>query len=53
MYFHATFELSAAMVTASQWQDQYRCKTLSILRDSEGSDHPDNAGKWFLERIVK
>lgn len=26
---------------------------VTILRDSEGEDHPDNAGKFFLHRIVK
>jgi hypothetical protein len=25
----------------------------SILRDSGGTDHPDNAGKFFLHRCVK
>lgn len=24
-----------------------------ILRDSQGKDHPDNAGKFFLHQIVK
>lgn len=28
-------------------------KTILILCDSEGSDHPNNAGKFFLKRIVK
>ncbi len=27
--------------------------TVTVLRDSEGEDHPDNAGKFFLHRIVK
>jgi len=30
-----------------------RYKTVVILCDSEGVDHPDNAGKFFLDRIVK
>ncbi len=30
-----------------------RCSVITILRDSEGADHPDNAGKFFLDRIVK
>lgn len=30
-----------------------RSKTVTILRDSEGIDHPANAGKFFLHRIVK
>jgi hypothetical protein len=25
----------------------------AILRDSQGTDHPDNAGKFFLHRYVK
>lgn len=28
-------------------------KTIVILCDREGCDHPDNAGKFFLKRIVK
>lgn len=28
-------------------------KTIVVLRDSEGEDHPDNAGKFFLWRIIK
>lgn len=24
-----------------------------VLRDSQGEDHPDNAGKFFLHRIIK
>ena len=30
-----------------------RYKVITIVRDSEGEDHPDNAGKFFLDRIVK
>lgn len=30
-----------------------RYKTIVILQDQEGADHPDNAGKYFLHRIVK
>ena len=28
-------------------------RTIVVLRDSEGLDHPDNAGKFFLYHIVK
>lgn len=28
-------------------------RVILILRDSEGSDHPDNAGKFMLYHIVK
>ncbi len=31
--------------------DQYT--VILILRDSEGADHIENAGKFFLYRIVK
>ena len=30
-----------------------KSKVVTILRDQEGSDHPDNAGKYFLYLIVK
>jgi hypothetical protein len=30
-----------------------KCKVVVVLRDSQGEDHPDNAGKFFLHRIVK
>ena len=28
-------------------------KVIVILEDKEGSDHIDNAGKFFLKRIIK
>jgi hypothetical protein len=28
-------------------------KVITIVRDSEGEDHPSNAGKFFLHRIIK
>ena len=28
-------------------------KVITILRDSEGEDNPANAGKFFLDRIIK
>lgn len=28
-------------------------KTVMILRDSGGTDHPSNAGKFFLHWIIK
>lgn len=30
-----------------------KCRTIVVVRDSEGEDHPDNAGVWLLHRIVK
>ncbi len=38
---------------ALAWLREGNSKTITILRDSEGADHPDNAGKFFLYRIVK
>ena len=28
-------------------------RTAVVLRDSQGADHPDNAGKFFLQRIIR
>lgn len=28
-------------------------RVIVVLRDSEGEDYPENAGKWFLYSIVK
>lgn len=30
-----------------------KATTVSILRDSGGTDHPDNRGKYFLHRFLK
>jgi hypothetical protein len=30
-----------------------KSKVVLVLRDSEGEDHLDNAGKFFLHRIIK
>lgn len=38
---------------ACKWLREERCKTLTLLRDSEGEDHPANAGKFFLYHIFK
>jgi hypothetical protein len=38
---------------ACDWLLGKRCKTLTVLRDSEGEDHPANAGKFFLFQIYK
>lgn len=27
--------------------------SVTVLRDSDGEDHPDNAGKYFLHLIIK
>lgn len=44
-------ELGYVRYAASQLKD--KAKTIVILRDSQGADHPDNAGKFFLHEIVK
>lgn len=44
---------SRAHNTAVEWLNTKPCKTLVVLRDSEGEDHPDNAGKFFLYQIFK
>lgn len=28
-------------------------KVATVLRDSRGADHPDNAGKFFLYQIIR
>jgi len=33
--------------------DEYKYSVITILCDQEGEDHPDNAGKFFLYRIIK
>lgn len=30
-----------------------RCSVVTVVRDREGADHPANAGKFFLDRIIK
>jgi hypothetical protein len=46
-----TDKLKEALAAAEQKKAVSR--TVVILRDSEGADHPDNTGKWFLHQIVK
>ncbi len=40
---------------ASNWAASHSAgfKTVTVLRDSCGSDHPENAGKRFLHQIIK
>lgn len=42
-----------AMQDAVDMLRSHDYKIIVITRDSEGADHPANAGKFFLERIVK
>jgi hypothetical protein len=30
-----------------------KSKVVTLVRDNEGADHPANAGKFFLDRILK
>lgn len=42
-----------ALHYALEMKDSDQYKVITILRDSEWEDHPDNAGKFFLHRIIK
>jgi hypothetical protein len=46
-------DLSDAYGHAGEMVRSNKYKTVVILRDSEGYDHPSNTGKWFLDRILK
>ncbi len=39
--------------TALAWKRDGKFTTITITQDSEGADHPSNAGKFFLHRIIK
>ena len=45
--------LAQAHNLAQEWKRAGKCKTLILLRDDEGADHPANAGKFFLHQIWK
>lgn len=45
--------LSMALLNADRMLKSNQYEVIVILRDSEGEDHPDNAGKYFLYRIIK
>ncbi len=45
--FGEAYSLSGRMLATNKF------KVITILRDDEGASHPDNAGKFFLDRIVK
>ena len=43
-----------AIAIADAWTfKRGQWKAVTVLRDSRGADHPDNAGKYFLYQIVK
>ena len=44
---------SAALHEAHEFLKSDQYKNIVIVCDQEGSDHPANAGKFFLERIIK
>ena len=44
---------SLALSDAMDMHRSKQYKVIVILSDSEGADHPDNAGKFFLHRIIK
>jgi hypothetical protein len=46
-------ESYGAALTMAQAAAKGGAKVVTITRDDEGADHPDNAGKFFLHRIIK
>lgn len=50
-FVHSTYVEAFAESQDLLKSDQY--EVIVILADAEGADHPDNAGKFFLRRIVK
>jgi hypothetical protein len=46
--------LSGAMLEANKTKNTDKdARSILVLRDSEGQDHPDNVGVFLLHRIVK
>jgi hypothetical protein len=44
---------SAAVSEGLKMKATGKYKVITVLRDSEGKDHPANAGKFFLDQIIK
>jgi hypothetical protein len=44
---------SAALAEGLAMKAAGKHKVITLLRDSEGTDHPANAGKFFLDQIIK
>lgn len=44
---------NAALHEAQEFVNSNQYKIIIILRDTEGVDHIDNAGKFFLFSIIK
>lgn len=53
-FFTPAFEnLSVVMADAVSYASKSYVKTVVVLKDQRGADHPDNKGKFFLYRIIK
>ena len=50
-FVHYTYAMAFSESQEFLKSDQY--KAIVILADSEGADHQDNAGKFFLHKIIK
>lgn len=50
-FVHYTYAMAFSESQEFLKSDQY--KAIVILVDSGGADHPGNAGKFFLRRIIK
>lgn len=48
-----THDSNVASGQATELLKTNRFKVITIVRNDEGESHPDNAGKFFLDRIVK
>ncbi len=48
-----TDDITVAMAQGNEFASSGKYKVVTVLYDSEGHDHPSNAGKFFLHRIVK
>jgi hypothetical protein len=48
-----TFAIASRLAVAVASQTKPKIRSVTILRDSEGEDHPSNAGQFFLHSIVK
>jgi hypothetical protein len=65
MKYRATFKTKGKLANGPIWESEQSAQAdareavkngatyAAILRDSEGSDHPSNAGKFFLHRYIK
>jgi hypothetical protein len=47
------FNDSAAAIAFAQKLEDRKFRSILVLRDLEGVDHPDNKGKYFLYQIIK